>query len=165
MGAQIRQDLDQIGIQVDFNAINFNTLGDKLSTTRDWDAHIIGFTGGIEPHGSANFWMSNGASHYFNLKSQPGQQPLQNWEAADYEKEIDRLFIAGARELDESKRKVIYAEFQRLVQEQLPILLLVNDSALMAVRNKVEGLKYTGLPSWGLWNIQELQIKDNTVAH
>lgn len=165
MGAQIRQDLDQIGIQVDFNAINFNTLGDKLSTTRDWDAHIIGFTGGIDPHGSANFWMSNGASHYFNLKSQPGQQPLQNWEATDYEKEIDRLFIAGARELDESKRKVIYAKFQRLVQEQLPILLLVNDSALMAVRNKVEGLKYTGLPSWGLWNIQELQIKDNTVAH
>lgn len=161
MGAQIRQDLGKIGIQVDFNAINFNTLGDKLSTTRDWDAHIIGFTGGVEPHSSANFWMSNGASHYFNLKPQPGQQPpIQNWKATDYEEAIDRLFIAGARELDESKRKAIYAEFQRLAQEQLPILLLVNDSALMVARNKVEGLQYTGLPSWGLWNIQELQISN-----
>jgi len=75
------------------------------------------------------------------------------------EKEIDRLYIAGARELDESKRKAIYAEFQRLVQEQLPVIHLVNDRALMVARNRVNGLKYTGLPSWGLWNIQELQIK------
>jgi peptide/nickel transport system substrate-binding protein len=36
----------------------------------------------------------------------------------------------------------------------------VNDSALMAVRNRVEGLKYSGLPSWGLWNIQELRIRN-----
>ncbi|MCL6432832.1 MAG: ABC transporter substrate-binding protein [Leptolyngbyaceae cyanobacterium HOT.MB2.61] len=160
IGSQIKQDLARIGIQVDFNAINFNTLGDKISTTRDWDAHIIGFTGGIEPHSSANFWMSNGASHYFNLAPQPGQQPpIQGWQVTDYEKEIDRLFIAGARELDETKRKAIYADFQRLVQEQLPILLLVNDSALMAARHTVDGLKYTGLPSWGLWNIHELRVK------
>lgn len=161
IGSQIRQDLAKIGIQVDFTPINFNTLGDKISTTRDWDAHIIGFTGGIDPHSSANFWMSNGASHYFNLKPQPGQQPpIQNWQATNYEQEIDRLFIAGARELDETKRREIYVQFQRLVQEQLPIFLLVNDSALMAVRNTVDGLRYTGLPSWGLWNIQELKISD-----
>jgi peptide/nickel transport system substrate-binding protein len=104
--------------------------------------------------------MTNGASHYFNLKPQPGQQPpIQGWKAADYEEEIDRLFIAGAREPDEAKRKAIYAEFQRLTQEQLPIILLINDSAIMAARNTIEGLKYSGLPSWGLWNIQELKVK------
>lgn len=160
IGSQIKQDLSKIGIQVDFNPINFNTLGDKLSTTRDWDAHIIGFTGGNEPHSSANFWTSSGASHYFNLKQQPGQQPIQGWELTETEREIDRLFIAGARELDKTKRKAIYDEFQRIVQDQLPIILLVNDSALMATRNTVEGLKYSGLPSWGLWNIPELKVKE-----
>lgn len=160
IGAQIKQDLANIGIQLDFTPINFNSLGDKLSTTRDWDAHIIGFTGGIDPHGLANFWMTNGASHYFNLKHQPGQPPIQGWEATDFEQEIDRLFIAGSRELDATKRKAIYADFQRLVQEQLPIMLLINDSALMAVRNTVQGLKYTGLPSWGLWNIAELKVEE-----
>lgn len=158
IGAQIKQDLSNIGIQVDFNPINFNTLGDKISTTRDWDAHMIGFTGGLDPHGDANFWMSRGASHYFNLAPQPGQPGIIGWQPKEWEQEIDRLFIAGAREYDEAKRKAIYAAFQRLVQEQVPIILLVHDRALMAARNTIQGLEYSGLPSWGLWNIQELKI-------
>ncbi|UBF23656.1 ABC transporter substrate-binding protein [Kovacikia minuta CCNUW1] len=160
IGAQIRQDLADIGMQVDYTPINFNVLIEKTSTSRDWDAHIIGFTGGVEPHAASNLWMSSGASHAFNLKQQPGQSPIYGWEASETEQEIDRLFIAGARELDETKRKAIYAQFQKLVQEQLPVIHLVNDRALIAVRNRVEGLKYTGLPSWGLWNIQELKIRD-----
>ncbi len=95
----------------------------------------------------------------FNLKQQPGQPPIQDWAPNDWETAIDRLFVTGARELDETKRKAIYAAFQRLVQEQLPVIHLVNDRALMAVRDRVQGLKYTGLPSWGLWNIQELRIR------
>jgi peptide/nickel transport system substrate-binding protein len=160
LGAQIKQDLSKIGMQVDFVPINFNTLGDKLSSTRDWDAHIIGFTGGVEPHSGANLWTSSGGSHHFNLKQQPGQPSIQGWEAADFEQEIDRLFIAGSRELDEAKRKKIYGEFQQIVQEQLPVIHLVNDTALMVVRDRIQELKYTGLPSWGLWNIQELKIKE-----
>jgi len=157
IGAQIKQDLDNLGIQVDFTPINFNTLVDRLSTSRDWDAHIIGFTGGVDPHSAANFWISNGASHHFNLAPQPGQPPIQGWQATDWERKIDQLLIAGARQLEDGKRKAIYAEFQRLVQEELPIILLVNDRALMAVRNTLRGLRYTGLPSWGLWNLPELQ--------
>lgn len=160
IGSQIKQDLAKIGIQVDFTPINFNTLSDRLSTSRDWDAHIIGFTGGIDPHGAANFWTSRGGSHYLNLSQQPGQQPLQGWSASPVEQEIDRLFIAGARELDETKRKAIYADFQRLVQEQLPIILLINDTAMMAARERISGLQYTGLPSWGLWNIEQLEVQD-----
>ncbi|MBW4542363.1 MAG: ABC transporter substrate-binding protein [Myxacorys chilensis ATA2-1-KO14] len=158
VGAQIRQDLSKLGMQVDYSTVNFNTLSEKLSTTRDWDAHIIGFTGGLEPHGLANYWMSSGASHYFNLAPQTGQPELKGWQAAEWEKEIDRLFIEGAREQDPLKRKKIYGDFQELVQAQLPVILLVNDSASMAVRDRVDGLKYTGLPSWGLWNIEELEV-------
>lgn len=162
MGAQIKQDLAAIGIQIDFTPLNFNVLVDKINTTRDWDAHIIGFTGGIDPHGVANLWMSGGASHSFNLKQQPGQPPITGWEANAFEQDIDRLFIAGARELDETKRKQIYGQFQAVVQENVPVVFLVNDRALMVVRDRVQGLKYTGLPSWGLWNIRELRIKEVT---
>lgn len=161
MGSQIRQDLASIGIQVDFNPINFNVLLDKLST-RDWDAHIIGFTGGIEPNSSANLWLSGGASHFFNLKQQPGQSPIQGWQRFPFEADIDRLLIAGAQELDETKRKQIYAEFQQVVQANLPVIFLVNDRALMVARDAVGGLKYSGLPSWGLWNIHELKIEKAT---
>ncbi|NES96460.1 MAG: ABC transporter substrate-binding protein [Desertifilum sp. SIO1I2] len=161
MGVQIRQDLSKIGIQVDFQPIAFNTLVSRLTNSRDWDAHIIGFTGGVEPHSTANLWTSTGGSHNFNLGPQPGQPPIQGWEVSDWEREIDRLFIAGAQELDETRRKAIYAEFQRIAQEQLPLIYLVNEVALMAVRDRVTNLKYSGLPTWGLWNIYELQLAEN----
>lgn len=160
IGAQIKEDLSKIGIQVDFNPINFNTLLDKITTSRDWDCHMIGFTGGIEPHDTANLWISSGGSHSFNLKQQAGQPSIIGWQASDWEQEIDRLFTEGTRELDEAKRKAIYGEFQRIVQEQLPVIYLVNETALVAVRDRVQGLKYSGLPSWGLWNIQKLKIED-----
>ena len=160
IGAQVQQDLSKIGMQVDFNPIAFNTLIEKTSSSRDWEAHMIGFSGGIEPHQAANLWLSSGASHAFNLKQQAGQPPIQDWQLTEMEREIDRLYIAAAAELDETKRKELYAQFQRLVQDQLPVIYLVNDRALLAARNTIEGLKYTGLPSWGLWNIAELKIKE-----
>lgn len=161
IGAQVRQDLGNIGMQVDFTPLNFNTLGDKLSTSRAWDAHIIGFTGGVEPHGAANFWMSGGGSHYFNLKQQPGQSEIMGWQATETEQEIDRLFTAAARETDETKRKALYAQFQRRVQEDLPLMFLVHESALMVARDTIEGVKFSGLPSWGLWNLAELKLKND----
>ncbi|HEY9888392.1 MAG TPA: ABC transporter substrate-binding protein, partial [Candidatus Obscuribacterales bacterium] len=48
IGAQIKQDLSKIGIQVDFQPISFNALVTKLSDSLDWEAHIIGFTAGLE---------------------------------------------------------------------------------------------------------------------
>ena len=159
LGVQIKQDLSKIGIQVDFVPIAFNTLVSKLTNTRDWDAHIIGFSGGIEPHSGANLWTSRGGSHLFNQGPQPGEPQIQGWEASDWELEIDRLFVEGAQEFDERKRQKIYGEFQQIVQEQLPMIHLVHEVATMAVRDRVTGLKYSGLPSWGLWNIYELKIK------
>ncbi|MDX2239687.1 MAG: ABC transporter substrate-binding protein [Leptolyngbyaceae cyanobacterium bins.302] len=160
IGAQIKDDLSKIGMQIDFTPLNFNVLVEKTSTTRDWDAHIIGFTGGVEPHSSANLWLSTGGSHSFNLKQQPGQPPIQGWQPYEFEQDIDRLMIAGARELDEAKRQAIYADYQRVVQENLPVIFLVNDRALMAARNTISGIQYSGLPSWGLWNIDELKVGD-----
>lgn len=161
MGSQIRVDLAKIGIQVNFTPINFNTLITKTSDTRDWDCVLIGFTGGIEPYGSANLWMSNGSSHMFNLGPQPGQPPINDWVVSDWEQQIDQLFQAGAKEFDLEKRKPFYDQFQQIVQEELPVIHLVHEIALMAVRDRVAGVKYNGLPSWGLWNVQELGIKES----
>lgn len=162
MGAQIRQDLSKIGIQVDYNPISFNTLTDKLSNSLDWECYLLGFTGGIEPHDGANAWLPDGGLHTFNQKPQPGQDPLIGWEVADWEAEIGRLYIKGAQELDEAKRKAIYAETQRLTQEYLPSIHLVCPLSLAAVRDRVEGVKYSALGSLGgtLWNKYELKVRE-----
>jgi peptide/nickel transport system substrate-binding protein len=161
MGAQIKQDLSKIGIQVDYNPINFNTLVDKLTNSLDWECYLLGFvSGGTEPHDAANVWLPDGGLHTFNQKPQPGQAPLIGWEVAPWEAEIGRLYIQGAREFDESKRKEIYAQTQRLTQEYLPYIYLVNPLSLAAVRDRLQGVKYSALGSQGgtLWNKYELKV-------
>jgi peptide/nickel transport system substrate-binding protein len=71
------------------------------------------------------------------------------------------LFTAGAQEFDATKQKAIYNQFQKLVQEQLPVIHLVQEMAILAVSDRVSGLNYSGLPSWGLWNIAELKVDEN----
>jgi peptide/nickel transport system substrate-binding protein len=156
IGAQVKQDLAKLGMKVDFQAITFNLLVDKVNGTREWDVHMVGFEGGVEPHATANLWMSSGGSHSFNLKQQPGQKPISDYAPKPFEEKIDALYIAGAKEFDPEKRKKIYHEFQQVVAEECPIIHLVNDRALMAVRKDIQGLKYNGLPTWALWNIDEL---------
>ncbi|BBD68771.1 oligopeptide ABC transporter, periplasmic oligopeptide-binding protein [Nostoc commune NIES-4072] len=162
MGAQIKQDLSKIGIQVDFNPIAFNTLTDKLSNSLDWECYLLGFVGGIEPNDGANVWLPEGGLHTFNQKLQAGQESLIGWQVADWEAEIGRLYIKAARELDEVKRKEIYAETQRLSQEYLPYIYLVNPLSLIAVRDRIQNVKFSALGSQKgtLWNKYELKITE-----
>ncbi|MCM1983201.1 ABC transporter substrate-binding protein [Lyngbya confervoides] len=160
MGAQVKQDLSELGIQVDFAPIAFNALVNKITVTRDWETHILGFSGGLEPHNGANLWTSQGGSHLFNLAQQPGQPPLAGWVATPWEQRIDQLFVAGAQTFEESQRRQIYGEFQAIVQEQVPMVYLVNEMALMVARDRVQGLEYSGLPTWGLWNIAQLRVTE-----
>lgn len=160
MGAQIKQDLSQIGIQVDFTPIAFNTLVEKLANTIDWECYLLGFTGGVEPNNGANVWQPNGRSHRFNQPAQAGEPPIEGRVISDWEDRIGQLYVEGARTLDEEQRKAIYAESQRLTQEYLPFIYLVNPLSLSAVRDRIQNIKYSAL-SGTLWNIYELEIADD----
>lgn len=163
MGAQIRQDLSKIGIQIDYNPISFNTLTDKMTNSLDWECLLLGFiTGVIEPNDGANVWLPDGGLHSFNQKPLAGQEPLSGREVADWEAEIGRLYIKGAQEFDQVKRKAIYDQTQRLTQEYLPYIHLVTQLSLAAVRDRVQGVKYSALGSQGgtLWNKYELKVTE-----
>ena len=157
MGAQIKQDLGKIGMQVDFTPLAWNTYTDKLANTLDWDASLLGLTGGLEPNNGANVWSPEGGLHMFNQKPQAGQKPITGWEVAPWEARIGELYIQAAQELDPAKRKVIYAETQKITQENLPFIYLVNPYSLSAVRNKFAGIQYSALGG-AFWNIYEIKI-------
>ncbi|OCR00022.1 peptide ABC transporter substrate-binding protein [Nostoc sp. MBR 210] len=157
IGAQIKRDLAKIGMQVDFTPIAWNTYTDKLSNTLDWEASLLGLTGGLEPNDGANVWSPEGGLHMFNQKPQPGQKPIEGWEASPWEIEIGKLYIQAAQEFDEAKVKQIYAKTQQITQENLPFIYLVNPLAMTAVRNRFEGINYSAL-SGAFWNIYEIKI-------
>jgi peptide/nickel transport system substrate-binding protein len=161
MGSQIKTDLAQIGIQADFQPLAFNTLIDKMGNTLDWEAMIMGLSGaGIEPDGGRNVWSPDGRLHFFNQIPAPGQAPIENRIIRDWEREIGRLYIQGGQELDDAKRKEIYAEIQRRAQAQIPFIFLVNPLSLSAVRNNIEGVKFSALGG-ALWNLHELKLSED----
>ena len=138
-------------MKVNFQALEFNTIVSKLTSTFDFDAVVLGLTGGIEPHFGKNVWDSNGGLHMW--------YPHQSQPATDWEKRVDKLFSLGVQELDSNKRKQYYDEFQLIISEQLPLIYTVLSSKLMAVKNKFGNLKpsnYGGV----LHNIEELYIKE-----
>jgi peptide/nickel transport system substrate-binding protein len=157
--AQMQKDLSKLGIQVDLQFLDFSVIGDKLDNTLDWECWYGAITGGIEPASGSNIWTLDGNFHVFNQK----KPALSGWEASDWEQQIDRLYVQGARELDEAKRKAIYVETQHLAQEYLPFIHLFNILALAAVRNTVQGVKYTSIfpsPQSYNWNIYELKVAE-----
>jgi peptide/nickel transport system substrate-binding protein len=154
LGAQIKSDLEKIGMKIDFNPVDL----------KQWDATILGFTGGAEPNSAINLWATDGDSHLFNKGPSAEEKPFVGREIADWEQKIHDLMIQGAQELDETKRKAIYAEYQQLVQEQLPLIHLTISLYLVAVRDRVENVQPSALAgstgvTGALWNVEQLKLK------
>lgn len=158
MGTQIKQDLALIGIEVDFTPIAFSLLIDRMDNSLEWDSLVLGFSGGgIEPNDGANVWSVDGGLHTFNQKPKKGVPPINDRKVADWEKKIDDLYIQAAQELNESKRRDIYIETQKVTQENLPFIYLVNPFSLSAVKNRVKGIDYSPI-SGAFWNLHELTL-------
>ncbi|MFH2068534.1 MAG: ABC transporter substrate-binding protein [Candidatus Omnitrophota bacterium] len=132
----IMDDLDKLGIKVRFSPVDFNNLVNRMVSSYDWEAVILGLTGGIEPHSGRNVWHSSGQLHLWN--------PRQKIPDTAWEKEIDDIFEKAACELDNAKRKVLYDRWQMIVSEEVPVIYLVNPAALYAVRNRFGNLRPTG---------------------
>jgi len=151
IGNIIQDDLTKIGMKVNLLPVEFNTLVSKLSVSKEWEAVIIGLTGGIEPHGGKNVWMSNGQLHLWNLY--PGNQ------ITEWEKELNEIFEKGAKELNPEKRKRLYDRWQEIVAEKLPVIYTVNPIVMYAIKNKFGNIHptvYGGV----FHNIEEIYIKN-----
>ncbi len=157
MSAQIKQNLSKIGIQVDLSAIAFTVIGEKLHNTLDWECYFGGLIGsGVDPNDGANVWLTEGGLHSFNQASQVGEEPIQGRVVSDWEQKIADLYIQGAQEFDEAKRKAIYDETQRITQEYLPYIYLVNPLSMAAIRDRIQNVKFSALGAF--WNIYELKV-------
>ncbi|MGD1808692.1 ABC transporter substrate-binding protein [Dapis sp. BLCC M126] len=162
IAVKVKEYLSKIGIKTNLQLLTANTVLQKLLLSRDWECYLGGFNipgAELEPNLLSIFWSSNGSFHQFNLGHQPGQPVLKNWQVSDWEKQIDRLFMAGYQTVDENKRREIYAEFQQIVAEQLPIFVLVNPLSFQAVRDRINNLKFSAIGG-AFWNIDELKIQE-----
>lgn len=164
MATQIEQDLEAIGMQIDYSPISFNILVEKLSNSLDWDCHLLGLTGGNDPHGGATVWLTDGNLHMFNQDARPGTTPISDRRINDWEQKISDLYIRGAQEIDFAKRKAIYDQTQDLGAEYLPFIYLVNSFSLSAVRDRIQGIQHSALGG-SFWNLDDLTLATNSATN
>lgn len=147
----IRADLEKLGIKVNVQNLEFNSLVAKLMSSFDWDTVILGLTGGgTDPHFSNNVWQSSGQLHLWNPKQ---EKPGTAWE-----RRLDEIFDQGVQELDENKRKVLYDEYQVIAAQQVPVIYTVLGADLFAIRRKFGNFKPTTLGG-ALHNLEEIYIQ------
>ena len=156
IGVMVKQDLEELGMTVNFKPIEFNTLVSKLVNTNDFDAVIMGFTGSpLEPYGGKNVWYSNGTLHVFNMR----KTPEENKKLFDWERQLNSLFDRASLELDFDKRKALYEQYQQLIYDEKPIIYLYSPIRITAIRNKFGNIHPTPLGGV-VHNIEEVYINN-----
>ncbi|WP_457642234.1 ABC transporter substrate-binding protein [Persephonella sp.] len=148
IGNILKDDLKKIGIEVNFQAIDFNNLVTRLMSNYDWEAVIIGLTGSMDPYFGQNVWLSSGHLHMW--------YPNQKKPATEWEAEIDRLFKEAAVELDHEKRDKLYKKAFKIIGEQQPMIFIAAPEELLAVRNKLKNVFPT---VWGWYKSEYVYIE------
>lgn len=160
IGVMIKQDLEDLGMKVNFKPIEFNSLVNKLSNTNDWDMVIIGLTGSpLEPHDGKNVWTSTGPLHMFNQRPQ-NSNTKDNISIFPWEKELDEIFEEGALKLTFAERKPIYDRYQSIIYEEKPIIYLYSPTRITAIRKKFKNIFPSSL-SGLIHNTEEIFIERN----
>lgn len=127
-------DAAKLGIKVNFQPIDFNLLVQKLTGPQEWDAIIIGLSGGaLDPHSSRNTWHSSGGLHMW--------WPAQEKPATPWEARIDEIFDKGATIVKFEERKKLYDEWQMIAATEVPLIYTVSPKAFYAVRNTLQNVQ------------------------
>ncbi len=147
----LKEDLEQIGLKVNTDFIDFNTLVNKLFGSTA-EVVVLGLTGGNEPNGGANVYKTDGGLHFWHYSA--ADEPYE------YEKRIDDLYKAGVSTWDNDEAFEVYKEFQAaFATEDLGMINTVNQQFTYAIydyvgNSKVANVNATPSGSNGLtWDV------------
>jgi peptide/nickel transport system substrate-binding protein len=138
----------KIGVMAEIETIEFFAMLDIIDS-QTWDAHVVGWVNGypdrpdatqiLTPAGDVVGGCSNCGS-YNSARFNEIQREARTLEGCDIE-----------------ARKALYAEAQRIVQEDTPYIFLFVRNGFYAVRNNVEG--FAPEPSQMWWNVDTWAVR------
>lgn len=152
MATLIQDDLSKLGMNVHVVSLEFRAMVDRLLTTYDYEAAIMGLvTGDADPTPEMNVWLSSGETHLWHPEQ---AKPATLWEA-----EIDRLMQEQLITLDYAKRKQIYNRVQEIIAENVPVICLASPNILVGAKDRVGNFRPAILDPYTLWNIEQLYMR------
>ncbi len=145
-GNQIREDsavliqdfLEEIGIEVEVEFVEWNTFVNNVLLAKDFEAVIVGWALGTDPD-AYSIWHTDGGP--LNFVSYSNER-------------VDELLEKGRVTLEQEKRAEIYGEMQKILAEEQPYTFLYFRNTLSGLHERFEG-PIAGTPAGIMWNINE----------
>jgi len=125
----LKDDLEAIGLKVDFSPVGFDTLVSRL-LEGEYQAAVVGLTGSPDPQGASNTYKTAGGLHFWHYSARD--------EPYECEKRIDELFDLGAGTWDYDEAFEYFKEFQlQFVEQDLGLIFAVRPVFTYAYYNYV----------------------------
>jgi len=142
-GTLVQDQLKQVGIAVDFQAIDFNTLLDIIDSQK-FDAFILGWRQSYpdDPDAGTSLFTTSGDTI--------GGQNSMSYSNPKVDELMEQgRSVPGCALEDRAK---IYAEVQKILQDDVAYVPLFTQNGLYAARKEVQG--FSPYPSQLYWNVE-----------
>jgi len=149
-GETIKTQLAEVGIQVDFQAIDFGALVDAF-VGQEYDAIIIGWNLGLPFDPDSSPFFGAGADvpgSGFNTSSYYNAEMQKLWD--------EGKSLAGC---DREARAEIYKETLQMLYDDQPYLWLYATNTMVAAQPNVQN--WDPLPYASTWNLDAWTVQDN----
>jgi peptide/nickel transport system substrate-binding protein len=124
MATYLQQQWRGLGMEVTVTGLEFNAFVDKYSRQKDYDVAMGSYSAGLDPDGAKTQVQTGGtqnATGYSNPR-------------------VDELIKLGAAEQDDTKRKRLYDELQKIVVDDLPHYYMLTLKNVTAFDKRVRGV-------------------------
>lgn len=123
----LQQQLKEVGIFAEPRLMEWATFISNYVNKKNYDVVILGWSLGVDPD-SYSIFHSSQIKDGLNFISYRNPR-------------VDRLLEEGRTTIDQSRRKQIYREFQKLMAEDQPLVFLYYPKTITGVRDRIGGVR------------------------
>lgn len=125
-GEIIAEQLDQVGIKLEIELVEWSTWLEQIYRDRDFALTVIGFTGKLDPHSVLGRYQSDSGRNFGNFQDE----------------EYDRLLAEGVAETDFQVRYDVYSRIQEILAEQVAGVFIMDPSQLAVMNKETSGWQH-----------------------
>jgi peptide/nickel transport system substrate-binding protein len=146
----IQKALAEIGIELKIQLLELSVFQGKILTTGEFDMVLNRLNLGVDPDPYRYFHSSQGKKNakgaFVGFNTSQYSNPV-----------VDKLLEDGRRITDQTLRKDLYRQYQEIIAEDVPWLVMFNYKSTYAVRKNVQGIVTSPVgPIYGhLWYIDQ----------
>jgi len=144
---QLSGDMGRLGIEVKIETVPLEELNRRLRQRGplfslfgpSFEAVLTDFVGTIDPGPLGLLYATEGPDQFYHFSAVD--------EPFDYEQRINTIFHKAKMTFDNRRRQTLFAEFQKIVSKQLPIIPIASAEFVVATRRiigNIEAVKAVG---------------------